>query len=128
MKCACRMALSIVLFLLANMASAQVEYQPYSYQFYQKLNSVLYSTKSNEHTALKPSFMDDSLLKPRYDSLMNYGQDGKQHSLLYQKLFNEHLIDFKGAGATFYADVLPDVGIGRDLSGHLNTNLAAIGA
>jgi hypothetical protein len=128
MKSACRIALAALLFLVANAASAQVEYQPYSYQFYQKLNNVLYSTGSNEHTALKPSFMDDSLLRPRYDSLMNYGQDGKQHSLLYQKLFNEHLIDYRGAGSTFYADILPDVGIGRDLSGHLNTNLTAIGA
>lgn len=72
--------------------------------------------------------MDDSLLRPRYDSIMNYGSDGKQHGVFYQKLFNEHLIDYRGKGATFYADLLPDVGIGRDLSGHLNTNLAAIGA
>ena len=74
MRCAYKMALAAMLFILANTASAQVEYQPYSYQFYQKLNPVFYSTKSNEHTALKPSFMDDSLLKPRYDSMMNYGK------------------------------------------------------
>src|SRR3569833_264406 len=71
--------------------------------------------------------MIDSLLRPRYDSLMSYGADGKPHSALYRKLFNEHLIDYKGTGSTFYADILPDVGIGRDLSGHLNTNLEIIG-
>lgn len=121
-------ALILLNFATVTFVSAQTEYQPYSYDFYQKLNAVLYSTHSNEHTALKPSFMDDSLLKARYDSIMNYGSDGKQHSLLYQKLFNEHLIDYRGKGATFYADLLPDVGIGRDVSGNLNTNIAAIGA
>ena len=121
-------ALLVLNLTIVTFASAQTEYQPYSYDFYQKLNSVLYSAKSNQHTAIKPSFMDDSLLRLRYDSIMNYGSDGKQHSLIYQKLFNEHLIDYRGKGATFYADVLPDVGIGRDVSGHLNTNMAAIGA
>src|SRR5437879_13801242 len=76
----------------ADAAFAQSEYQPYSYQFYQKLNEDLYSTKTREHTSLKPFLVDDSLLKFHYDSLMNYGSDGKQRSLLYRKLFNEYLI------------------------------------
>ena len=103
-------------------AFAQSEYQPYSYQFYQKLNSDLYSTKTSEHTSIKPFFEQDSLLKPHYDSLMNYGSDGKQHSLLYRKLFKEHLIDYKSSGSTFYADLLPDFTIGRDFSGKLTTS------
>jgi hypothetical protein len=111
----------------AGSVLAQSEYQPYSYQFYQKLNSDLYSTKTREHTSLKPFFVDDSLLKSHYDSLMNYGADGKQHSLLYRKIFNEHLIDYRNANSTFYADLLPDLGIGRDLTGKLNTNTTSIG-
>jgi hypothetical protein len=59
---------------------------------------------------------------------MNYGNDGKPHGWGYRKLFNEHLIDIKGPGATFYADLLPDFGIGRDVSGKLNTSTTSLGA
>ena len=118
---------ALLLFSIIGVARSQVEYQPYSYQFYQKLNGDLYSTSSNEHTSLKPYFID-SLLKPRYDSLMNSGADGKPHSWGYRKLFNEHLIDLKGSNSTFYADLLPDLGIGRDVSGKLNTSTTSLGA
>jgi hypothetical protein len=114
-------------FFVVSISFAQSEYQPYSYQFYQKLNSDIYSPKTREHTSIKPLFPDDSLLKHHYDSLMNYGSDGKQHSLLYQKLFNEHLIDYKSQGSTFYADLLPDFTIGRDFSGKLTTNTTSLG-
>src|SRR5579872_6265738 len=113
-------------FALVTTASAQNVYQPYSFDFYQKLSSDLYSTKSNEHTAIKP-FAIDSALRGHYDSLMNYGSDHKQHSLLYNKLFNEHLIDYKGSGSTFYADLLPDFDIGRDFSGKLTTSATSLG-
>ena len=120
--------ISIVLLCsIIGVASAQVDYQPYSYQFYQKLDDEVYSTGTRMHTALKPFFVDDSLLKHHYDSLMNLGSDGKPHDLGYQKLFNEHLIDTRGQNSTFYFDVLPDVGIGRDVSGKLNTNITSIG-
>src|ERR1700743_2734438 len=120
-------AVAILNMAFAGIAYAQSDYQPYSYQFYQKLNSDLYSTKTNEHTSLKPFFGQDSVLKPHYDSLMNYGSDGKQHSLLYRKIFNEHLIDYRGAGSTFYADLLPDFDIGRDFSGKLTTSTTSLG-
>ena len=84
---------ALLLFLtLAGTARSQSIYQQYSYQFYQKLNSDVYSTKTRQHTSLRPYFADDSLIKLRIDSLMNYNSDGKQHSGLYNKLFNEHLI------------------------------------
>ncbi len=117
---------AVLSLVFVNSASAQSEYQPYSYQFYQKLNSELYSPKTREHTALKSSFTD-SAIKVSYDSLMNYGADGKQHGLLYRKLFNEHLIDYKGRGSAFYADLLPDLGLGRDFSGKLTTNTLSLG-
>jgi hypothetical protein len=123
-----KVSICIVLLLsIISAASAQVEYQPYSYQFYQKLNTDVYSTGTREHTAMKPFFVDDTLLKRSYDSLMNYGNDGKPHGFVYQKLFNEHLVDAKGSNSTFYLDLLPDVGIGRDVSGNLNTNITSIG-
>lgn len=116
------------MFSIIGMVRAQSVYQPYSYQFYQKLNEDVYSTSSRQHSSLKPFFADDSLLKHHYDSLMNLGNDGKPHSWGYRKLFNEHLIDVKSPGSTFYADLLPDIGIGRDFSGHLNTNSLSVGA
>src|ERR1700761_5143244 len=112
--------------VLANMTFGQSVYQPYSYDFYQKLNADLYSTSTREHTALKP-FIIDSVLRSHYDSIMNYGSDGQQHSLLYRKLFNEHLIDYKGSNSTFYTDLLPDFGIGRDFSGKLTTSTTSMG-
>jgi hypothetical protein len=118
----------LLLFSIIGIAHSQNEYQPYSYQFYQKFNDDLYSTSSGLHTSMKPFFVDDSLLKHHYDSLMNFGNDGKQHSWGHRKLFNEHLIDVKGNNATFYADLLPDFGIGRDVSGKLNTSTTSLGA
>ncbi|WP_426669160.1 gliding motility protein RemB [Mucilaginibacter sp. McL0603] len=112
--------------VLANVVLGQSVYQPYSYDFYQKLNNDLYSTSTREHTALKPLIID-SVLRFHYDSIMNYGADGKQHSLLYRKLFNEHLIDYKGSNSTFYTDLLPDFGIGRDFSGKLTTSTTSMG-
>lgn len=111
---------------IAGTAFAQSPYQPYSYDFYQKLGPELYSTKTREHTSIKPLVID-SALRAHYDSLMSYGAGSKQHSWLYNKIFNEHLIDHKGANSTFYGDLLPDVGVGRDFSGKLNTYTSAIG-
>lgn len=109
-----------------NMATAQSEYQPYSYQFYQKFSADLYSTDTRIHTAIKPYFVDDSLIKKTYDSLMNVGV--KQRSTwLGRKVFNEHQIDVKGSNYTLYGDFLPDVGVGRDFSGHTSVWNTTIG-
>lgn len=108
-------------------AFGQITYQPYSYQFYQKLNIDYYATNSQEHTSLKPYFIDDSLLKRHYDSLMNYGYNNKKHGLLYGKLFNEHLIDIKGTKSTFYADLIPNFEIGRDFANSKTSSLTSLG-
>ena len=115
--------LAAIVLLCAGAVSAQSEYQPYSYQFYQKFNADLYTTKARTHTSLKPFFVDDSLLRDRYKSLMNVGVDTTHHSWVYRKLFNEHLIDVRNSEYTFYADFLPDVTIGKDFSGKKNTYL-----
>lgn len=121
-------AILFLLMLVSGAAWSQSVLQPYSYQFYQKLDDDVYSTKTRVHSSLKPFFADDSLLRHDYDSLMNYGNDGKAHDWGYRKLFTEHLIDQRSPHSTFYADLLPDVGIGRDFSGSLNTNITTIGA
>jgi hypothetical protein len=111
----------LLLLIFVKFASAQAQYQPYSYQFYQKLNSDVYSTKTRIHSSLK-SYIIDSALQHKYDSLMNYGVDTTgHHSWLYRKLFNEHLFDDRTKEYTFFADYLPDLTIGRDFSGHRTT-------
>jgi hypothetical protein len=120
----------IVLFVvIVGTARAQSEYQPYSYDFYQKLDADAYSTSTREHTSMKPYFVDDSILKSSYDSLMNYGNDGTKHGLVYRKIFNEHLIDLANNKSTFYADLLPDFTAGKNLSGGKEyTGLVSYGA
>ena len=112
----------LLLLLYTGVAKAQSQYLPYSYQFYQKFNEDVYSTKTRAHTSLKPFFADDSLLQRRYNELMNLGVDtiGK-HGWIHRKIFNEHLIDVKDKDYTFYADYLPDLDIGRDLSQNKTT-------
>jgi len=114
--------LLLILLLCAGEAVAQSEYQPYSYQLYQKFDSYLYSTKTRATTSLKPVFVNDTLLKRPFDSIMNYGVDTTgHHSWFHRKLFDEHLIDVKDKDYTFYADFLLDNTLGRDLSGHKTT-------
>ncbi|HVW94681.1 MAG TPA: hypothetical protein VHA56_01765 [Mucilaginibacter sp.] len=117
----------LLFFAAVGAVRSQSVYQPYSYQFYQKLDQEVYSTKTRQHSSLKPFFADDSLLKQRYDSLMNYGSSNGNRSGLYKKLFNEHLIDFKGGNSTFYADLLPDFAVGREFSDKLTTNTVSLG-
>lgn len=116
---------SFVLLVTMGIAKAQSVYQPYSYQFYQKLNADVYSPKTKVHSSLKPFFADDSLLRVRYDSLMNYGSGSKNGA--YRKIFNEHLIDVKGSNSTFYADLLPDFTIGRDFTNKKTLHNSSIG-
>lgn len=111
----------LIFVLFSGVASAQSEYQPYSYQFYQKLNPDIYNTQSRAHTALKPFFIDDSLVKTHYDALMGLGADSGKHSWVHRKLFNEHLFDVREKDYTFFADYLPDLTIGKDFSGSKNT-------
>nr|WP_232325439.1 gliding motility protein RemB [Pedobacter panaciterrae] len=98
----------------------QSEYQPYSYQFYQKLNDTLYAADKRIHTSLKP-YLITSALRKKYDSLMNQGSDTSRKSWIFRKLFNEHLIDIKNEQYSFYADFLPDLQIGRDFKSNKPT-------
>lgn len=119
--------LLFIFFLLPSLLFAQAQYQPYSYHFYQKLNKVQYGAATRQHTALKP-FLIDSALQPRYDSLMNGMQGRSQGSWLERKVFSEHLIEVENENSRFYADILPDLYLGRDFAaGGKNTFLRTIG-
>ncbi|WP_246139015.1 gliding motility protein RemB [Mucilaginibacter frigoritolerans] len=117
-------AIGVVLICSCKLTYAQIIYQPYSFQFYQKLNDQLYFGDSNLHTAVKPYLISDSSsLRITYDSLMNLGVDTNRKSWLSRKLFNEHGFDDRNKDFTFYADYLPDLQIGKDLTGKKNTYL-----
>lgn len=112
----------IALLIYAPSALAQVQYQPYSYQFYQKYNDSVYSTKNRFHTSIKPFLIDDTVLYAKYKALISYGIDTVNYrSWVHRKLFNEHLIDIKRPEYTFFADYLPDLTIGRDISNKRTT-------
>lgn len=111
---------ALFLMFLATQIQAQSQYQPYSYQFYQKLNREVYNTDTRFHSSLKPFFIDDSLLFEHGKQLLSIGIDSTRHSWVSRKIFNEHLIDIQKAEYTFYADFLPDFQIGKDFSGKQN--------
>jgi hypothetical protein len=114
--------LILIISFSAGISKAQSVYVPYSYQLDQKFNSSIYSINSSFHTSLKP-FLIDSTISRAYNAIMNRGVDSTRKSWIVRKIFNEHLFDVKTSEYTFYGDYLPDLQIGRDLTGKLNTNL-----
>jgi hypothetical protein len=121
--------LSLAILLITGRATGQIIYQPYTYQFYQKLSTSVYSPASNVHTAIKPLlFSDTSAIGRTYDSLMNANVDTTgHHSWLHRTLFSNHAVDVKNKDYTFYADFLGDVQAGREFIDHTNTYLNSRG-
>lgn len=120
-----RLLFLLILFFSKN-TTAQLIYQPYSYQFYQKLNSSVYSPSNRLHTSIKPLLISETGdIKDSYDSLMGNGVDHRGESWAHRKIFHEHLIDLNTKEFTFSADFLPDLilGKGRDLNEKKNTYL-----
>lgn len=115
-----------LLVFAAGVARSQSIYQPYSYDFYQKLNADVYSTKTRVHSSLKPYFADDSLLRFHYDSLMNYGT-GMAKGTSFSRLFNGHQVEANGTNSTFYTDLLPDFTYGRDFTNKKPSYLTSLG-
>lgn len=110
---------------------SQIGTQPYSYQYYQKFNDVLYSPETRLHTASKPFLFRGELLEKK-DSLANlYPVDSKNWFM--RKIFNEHLVQVEKEDHTFYLDFIPDLVIGKELiasdkrSTSLNTRGIEIG-
>src|ERR1700761_8116869 len=91
-----------LLLLFAGAVRAQIQYQPYSYQFYQKLNTPAYSPSTNLHTALKPYLItDSSAIRPLYDTLLELNVDNSKRSWFNHLLFTGHLLDVKDKDYTF---------------------------
>ncbi|QNK61025.1 gliding motility protein RemB [Pedobacter sp. PAMC26386] len=103
--------------MAAEKGNAQLIYQPYSFQFYQKLNKGVYGSATNMHTAIKPYFIaDSSTIRPLYDSLTTTLGNGKSRNWVQRILFDEHLVNVKNKDYTFYLDFLPDFQLGREFN------------
>lgn len=114
--------ITIFFFFTPQRATPQSGYLPYSYHFYRDLSSHLYNKDTKVHSALKPWYIkEDSTLSESIDSLQSYGVDSSRRGWITRKLLNEHLIQVNKADYSFYADFLPDMIIGRDLSGKKKT-------
>jgi hypothetical protein len=88
---------------------------PYSYSFYQKLNSQVYDRNNRFHSSIKGFYSDDSTLANRYQSLMRLGIDSlNRRSWLRRKVTEEHLLQVSTPDYTVYADFLPDFQIGKE--------------
>ena len=117
-------ALFLIIFITGH-AFGQLIYQPYSYQFYQKLNTAEYSPAVSLHTSIKPYIIgDSSAIRHAYDSLMSANTDTSgQHSWLHRALFTSHAVDVKNKEYTLYADYLGDVDAGREFIDKTTTYL-----
>jgi len=111
-----------VLLLTTVITKGQSTYLPESYQLEQKFDASLYSVNTSLHTSLRPYLMDTSLTR-RYNALMSLGTDNGYKTWVFRKIFNEHLFDVKKDDFTFYGDFLPDLQLGRDLTGKTTTSL-----
>ncbi|RKR84998.1 hypothetical protein BDD43_5254 [Mucilaginibacter gracilis] len=114
----------LIILLTGAQGFAQLIYQPYSYQFYQKLNKNVYSPQSAQHTALKPYFIaDSSSVRNQYDSLMLNNVDNSKKSWLNHVLFTGHVAEVKNKDYTFYLDYITDFGFGREFNDSRSTNI-----
>jgi len=107
----------VLAFVLNKGSFAQTANQniPYSYQFYQKLNTSVYDINSSFHSSIRGFYGDDSLLVGQYQSLMKLGTDSlNKRSWVRRKLTEEHLVNFNGDDYHVYIDFLPDFQIGKE--------------
>ena len=119
-----KQTLIVILLLFCFKGYSQLIYQPYSYQFYQKLNNELYSPDSALHTSLKPYLItDSSLLRSKYDTLLQNNVKTYGKSWLHRILFNQHIIDVKNKDYTFYFDYITDLQLGKEFETGKTLNL-----
>jgi hypothetical protein len=115
--------LCFLAFFTCFSSHAQIVYQPYSYQFDQKLNSTIYVPGSMLHTSVKPFFIADSALKIKYDSIVQTEVHSAKKSWFHRLLFDQHLVDVKNKDYTFYFDYITDLQLGKEFEAGTATNL-----
>ncbi|MBC9933817.1 hypothetical protein [Chitinophaga qingshengii] len=106
--------------LLTRAASAQ-EKLPVTLPYNHMNIRELYLDTVNHHTAFKPILHVDT-------SAMYTQPDTIKRSLLYRKLFQEHLLEFRNKEYNVFIDFLPDFQIGKTRDGSKTTWLNTRGA
>jgi len=100
----------------------QVVFQPYSYQFYQKLNTEVFNNTTGMHTSLKPYIIpDEGELRIHYDSLMTPDKNDTSKKILHQVFVNGHLWNEKNQDFELKFDFLPDFLLGRETNEKVTT-------
>lgn len=92
---------------------AQIHYQPYSFQHYQRYLKDIY-IDSLQHTAVKP------LIGYNFDPKFEIKEADVTTNWWKRKLFEEHLIEVFKDDYTFYMDFMPEFIIGKESGTHSN--------
>jgi len=108
--------------LLSMKGEAQVVFQPYSYQFYQKLNTEVFNNATGMHTSLKPYFIpEEGELRQHYDSLMTPDKTDTSKNVLHQMFINGHIWSEKNKDFSLYFDFMPDFQFGKESNENVKT-------
>ena len=100
----------------------QVVFQPYSYQFYQKLNTEVFNNTTGMHTSLKHYIIpEEGELRQHYDSLMTPDKKDTSKNILHQMFFNGHIWSEKNSDFTLNFDFLPDFMVGKESNEKVTT-------
>lgn len=114
---------SLILILSSFIAFSQTPNQilPYDFYYNQKLDYKIYQPNQRFHSSIKPYLADDSVIALSIDSMLHIGMNIKKSSWVRRKLFEEHLLDYQTKDYRVYADFLPDLQVGKDLTDQKNT-------
>jgi len=118
-----RFGFAVLCLTVLNICSlkAQTQIIPYSFDLSQKVSPLTSSPLAAYHTSFKPFLLQDSALRTKFDSVLNYGGDSSRKNWVTRKLFQEHLVEAGTGNVRVYADYLPDVQIGRDFNSRTTT-------
>ncbi|SFS97942.1 hypothetical protein [Sphingobacterium wenxiniae] len=103
--------LTLISMLFGQLGMAQIHYQPYSYEHYQRQMRTVYAD-SLGHATVKP-FISQNL-----DSRYDIQERDSSKNLFYRKLFQEHLIEVNKEDHKFYIDFMPDFVLGKETGTH----------
>jgi lipopolysaccharide/colanic/teichoic acid biosynthesis glycosyltransferase len=113
-------ALLLFCLLTPDPSLGQSTVLPLEHQLASRLGRILYASTADIHTSIQPYVLSDFKNFSNYDSLFLVGRSyGVQDSasLLWRKVFSEHLYDAREEDYRIAFDILPDAHMGTDIDG-----------
>ncbi len=109
--------------LAPGLVFSQTEVLPLDHSLYNRLSGSIYNRANGVHSSIRPFELRDLSPNAAYDSVLSIGRvvDSSGGNWFSRKLFSEHLFDIVSDDYRLYADVLPDLQLGRDVIGARNT-------